>query len=415
MLEEGLVALVSCFFALGKSQTFPGFSLAFLPYHVRIWSSRSGQHSMGICKSCSCRSALIQWSVEICDEESCFVEPSGVFKHYLNLCYCDDLQWPHARRIMRSCSLHDASVWLTKSVQQLLGFGLLSLGRYTPSGCTFREIHRIDARVCDTGGGQHVLIFRDPLVTSSRRIGVVERSCNTAFAGAWKMLQCFNDALFHGECLCIGLVIHLNAIWWTATESCWRSLEGLCKKPHATWQAFTGICSTHSTDSAQWSASSDNFFEGDVHCNEASRMGSRQWRLFRSLGQLEGYQWFFLAFLCIHRVYFLLCFEFWYPQKIGETKRPIQSMRACMRKSFLRGLRRLSDFLRDQLPFDQTLMLDSLDFGRGFIHRLDTPSSGLILAATSLQGYCCNSACAMASFSTVFFFGWFSPQANIHT
>jgi 23S rRNA-/tRNA-specific pseudouridylate synthase len=33
-------------------------------------------------------------------------------------------------------------------------------------------------------------------------------------------------------------------------------------------------------------------------------------------------------------------------------------------------------------------MIDAVDFGRGFIHRLDTPSSGLILAATSLQGYC---------------------------
>lgn len=52
------------------------------------------------------------------------------------------------------------------------------------------------------------------------------------------------------------------------------------------------------------------------------------------------------------------------------------------------GLRRLSDFLRNHLPSDRTSMIDAVDFGRGFIHRLDTPSSGLILAATSLQGYC---------------------------
>ena len=239
---------------------------------------------MGICESCSYRYALIQWSVESCDGESCLVEPSRVFKYYLSLCYCDDLQWPHARRIMRSCSLHDASVRLTKFVQQLLGFGLLSLGRYTPCGCTFREIRRIDARVCDTRGGQHFLIFRNPLVTSSR-FRVVGQSCNTAFTVAWKMLQYFNDAQFHGKCLFIGLVIHLNAIWWTATESCWRSLEILRKKPHATSESFAGICSRNSTDSTRWSASSDNFFEGDVRCDEASRMGSRQWRLFRSLGQ----------------------------------------------------------------------------------------------------------------------------------
>ena len=165
------------FVSFGKTQAFPGFSLAFLQYHVRIWSLRSGQHSMGICESCGYRSALVQWSVESCDGESCLVEPSRVFKYYLSLCYCDDLQWPHAGRIMRSCSLHDASVRLTKFVQQLLGFSLPSLGRYTPCGCTFREIHRIDARVCDTRGGQHFLIFRNPLVTSSR------------FRSCWTIMQ----------------------------------------------------------------------------------------------------------------------------------------------------------------------------------------------------------------------------------
>ena len=34
-------------------------------------------------------------------------------------------------------------------------------------------------------------------------------------------------------------------------------------------------------------------------------------------------------------------------------------------------------------------MVDQVDFGRGFIHRLDTPSSGLILAAVNFEGYCC--------------------------
>ncbi|CAK9064940.1 unnamed protein product [Durusdinium trenchii] len=37
----------------------------------------------------------------------------------------------------------------------------------------------------------------------------------------------------------------------------------------------------------------------------------------------------------------------------------------------------------------ENTMVDSVDFGKGFIHRLDTPSSGLILAATSFHGYCC--------------------------
>lgn len=371
---------------------------------------------MGICESCSYRSALIQWSVESCDGESCLVEPSRVFKYYLSLCYCDDLQWPHARRIMRSCSLHDASVRFTKFVQQLLGFGLLSLGRYTPCGCTFREIHRIDARVCDARGGQHFLIFRNPLVTSSR-FRAVGQSCNTAFTVAWKMLQYFNDAQFHGKCLFIGLVIHLNAIWWTATESCWRSLEILCKKPHATSESFAGICSRNSTDSTRWSASSDNFFEGDVRCNEASRMGSRQWRLFRSLGQyVRGLSMIFWRSCVIGNSSSVFPVAFWVLIPPKELVKQNAGFRACQRawESFLRGLRRLSDFLRNQLPFDETLMLDSLDFGRGFIHRLDTPSSGLILAATSLQGYCCNSACAMASFFTVCFLGWSSPQADIH-
>lgn len=369
---------------------------------------------MGICENCSYRSALIQWSVESCDGESCLVEPSTVFKYYLSLCYCDDLQWPHARRIMRSCSLHDASVRFTKFVQQLLGFGLLSLGRYTPCGCTFREIHRIDARVCDTRGGQHFLIFRNPLVTSSR-FRVVGQSCNAAFTVAWKMLQYWNDAQFHGKCLFIGLVIHLNAIWWTATESCWRSLEILCKKPHATSEKFAGICSRNSTDSTRWSASSDNFFEGDVRCDEASRMRSRQWRLFRSLGQyVRGLSMIFRRSCVLGNSSSVFPVAFWVLIRPKELVKQHAGFRACQRawESFLRGLWRLSDFLRNQLPFDETLMLDSLDFGRGFIHRLDTPSSGLILAATSLQGYCCNSACAMASFFTVWFFGLVFPPGR---
>eukprot|EP00913_Durusdinium_trenchii_P010286 g9647.t1 len=51
------------------------------------------------------------------------------------------------------------------------------------------------------------------------------------------------------------------------------------------------------------------------------------------------------------------------------------------------GLPPLSGFLRGCLP--ENTMVDSVDFGKGFIHRLDTPSSGLILAATSFHGYCC--------------------------
>ena len=53
------------------------------------------------------------------------------------------------------------------------------------------------------------------------------------------------------------------------------------------------------------------------------------------------------------------------------------------------GLRPLSGFLHARLPAEHCQLLGLTDFGRGFVHRLDTPSSGLVLVATSFQGYCC--------------------------
>lgn len=53
------------------------------------------------------------------------------------------------------------------------------------------------------------------------------------------------------------------------------------------------------------------------------------------------------------------------------------------------GLRHLSGFLQAALPPDRRALALRPDFGFGFIHRLDTPSSGLILTATSFEGYCC--------------------------
>lgn len=53
------------------------------------------------------------------------------------------------------------------------------------------------------------------------------------------------------------------------------------------------------------------------------------------------------------------------------------------------GIRRLSGFLQAALPPDRRAVAFRPDFGFGFIHRLDTPSSGLILTATSFEGYCC--------------------------
>merc|ERR1712151_494815 len=52
------------------------------------------------------------------------------------------------------------------------------------------------------------------------------------------------------------------------------------------------------------------------------------------------------------------------------------------------GLRHLSGFLQVALPPDKRAVAFRPDFGYGFIHRLDTPSSGLILTATSFEGYC---------------------------
>lgn len=53
------------------------------------------------------------------------------------------------------------------------------------------------------------------------------------------------------------------------------------------------------------------------------------------------------------------------------------------------GILHLSGFLQAALPPDRRAVAFRPDFSFGFIHRLDTPSSGLILAATSYVGYCC--------------------------
>lgn len=51
------------------------------------------------------------------------------------------------------------------------------------------------------------------------------------------------------------------------------------------------------------------------------------------------------------------------------------------------GLRHLSGYLQVALPLEKRAVAFRPDFGFGFIHRLDTPSSGLILTATSFEGY----------------------------
>lgn len=53
------------------------------------------------------------------------------------------------------------------------------------------------------------------------------------------------------------------------------------------------------------------------------------------------------------------------------------------------GIRHLSGFIQEVLPPDRRVVAFRPDFSFGFIHRLDTPSSGLILTATSFEGYCC--------------------------
>lgn len=53
------------------------------------------------------------------------------------------------------------------------------------------------------------------------------------------------------------------------------------------------------------------------------------------------------------------------------------------------GIRHLSGFIQLALPPDRRAVAFRPDFSFGFIHRLDTPSSGLILTATSFEGYCC--------------------------
>ena len=51
------------------------------------------------------------------------------------------------------------------------------------------------------------------------------------------------------------------------------------------------------------------------------------------------------------------------------------------------GLRTLSSFLRRELGCRYAL--EEPGFGWGFVHRLDVPSSGLLLVATNVQGYTC--------------------------
>ena len=48
---------------------------------------------------------------------------------------------------------------------------------------------------------------------------------------------------------------------------------------------------------------------------------------------------------------------------------------------------RLSLWLRSTLPFGQHRLLEDLRHRRGFLHRLDVPTSGLILVATSYFAY----------------------------
>lgn len=52
------------------------------------------------------------------------------------------------------------------------------------------------------------------------------------------------------------------------------------------------------------------------------------------------------------------------------------------------GIRHLSGFIQQTLPLDRQAVAFRPDFSFGFIHRLDVPSSGLILTATSFEGYC---------------------------
>lgn len=55
----------------------------------------------------------------------------------------------------------------------------------------------------------------------------------------------------------------------------------------------------------------------------------------------------------------------------------------------LHDIKHLSGFLQVALPADRQALAFRPDFEFGFIHRLDTPSSGLILTATDFEGYCC--------------------------
>lgn len=50
---------------------------------------------------------------------------------------------------------------------------------------------------------------------------------------------------------------------------------------------------------------------------------------------------------------------------------------------------RLSSFLQGAFPKESCPLVHCQDFGYGFLHRLDVPSSGLILAATSFEGLYC--------------------------
>eukprot|EP00435_Cladocopium_sp_Y103_P054578 s762_g17.t2 len=81
----------------------------------------------------------------------------------------------------------------------------------------------------------------------------------------------------------------------------------------------------------------------------------------------------------------------------------------------------LSCFLRSVLPPSQQLLLDDLKHRRGFLHRLDIPTSGLILVATTYQAYYDLQlqlvSGAMTRDYAVLCHGWSCPtriEANVH-
>ena len=83
--------------------------------------------------------------------------------------------------------------------------------------------------------------------------------------------------------------------------------------------------------------------------------------------------------------------------------------------------RLLSCFLRSVLPLSQQQLLGDLKHRRGFLHRLDIPTSGLILVATTYQAYYDLQlqlvSGAMTRDYAVLCHGWSCPtriEANVH-